>query len=164
MTARMPAQKPGRSKQDYGTPWALIHAINRRFGPLGGDLAAHRHNHKVASYLDESMNSLTVDWADWLAGGIGWLNPPFATISPWAKKCVAEGKRGARIILLTPASVGANWFVDVLWPNAAKVMPLTPRLTFEGESMPYPKDCMLTLLGPWPLRGLGPVFEPWRWR
>jgi hypothetical protein len=31
---KMPEQKPGRSKQDYGTPWDFIKAVEARFGKL----------------------------------------------------------------------------------------------------------------------------------
>lgn len=38
----MPAQKPGRSKQDYSTPAAFISAVKSQFqtGPFAYDLAA----------------------------------------------------------------------------------------------------------------------------
>lgn len=41
-----PIQKPGRSKQDYGTPWEFIRAVERRWGKLHVDLAAHSENAK----------------------------------------------------------------------------------------------------------------------
>ena len=44
MIARtMPAQVPGKSKQDYGTPIELIRAVEAKFGRLAFDLAAHAY-------------------------------------------------------------------------------------------------------------------------
>lgn len=105
-----PAQKPGRSKQDYGTPWGLIRAVEARFGKLDVDLAARADNAKAPRLIGPDQDSLKVPWGPRICGGIGWLNPPFADIDPWAKKCGAETTpmNGNRIILLTPASVGAN--------------------------------------------------------
>jgi len=36
----VPAQKPGRSKQDYATPREFLDAVEQKFGPIGWDLAA----------------------------------------------------------------------------------------------------------------------------
>jgi hypothetical protein len=163
MTA-MPVQKPGKSKQDYGTPWPFFRAveeklINARFDV---DLAAHIENTKVPScFIDRLTNSLSIAWSESFPGKLGWLNPEFADIAPWAAKCNAE--KGLRIVMLTPASVGANWFAEHVHGNAL-VVAVGPRLTFDGCKDPYPKDCILTL---WnfrdendkPLTG----FEVWRW-
>ena len=43
----MPAQKPGRSKQNYGTPDAFIKAVEDRYGPLMFDLAAEPSTRKA---------------------------------------------------------------------------------------------------------------------
>ena len=44
----VPIQKPGRSRQDYGTPPEFLAAVVARFGPLAFDLAASRDNAVVA--------------------------------------------------------------------------------------------------------------------
>jgi hypothetical protein len=64
-----PKQKPGISKQDYGTPPAFISAVVSRFGSLSWDLAACCCNAKAPRFLDEQKNSLTVDW-HLLEGGV----------------------------------------------------------------------------------------------
>jgi hypothetical protein len=55
----------GRSKQDYGTPWEFIHAVQSRFGPLRFDLAASTENQKALEHWgpDVGIDSLTQDWA-----------------------------------------------------------------------------------------------------
>lgn len=74
--------------------------------------------------------------------GLLWLNCEFSDIAPWAEKCLLEGKKGASVVLLTPAMVGANWYRDLI-AGRADVYHLNGRLSFDGKH-PYPKDCMLS--------------------
>lgn len=159
----MPAQKPGRSRQDYGTPADFIAAVERRFGPLAIDLAAREDNKKAPLCLTPEVDSLASDWTRFGDRNC-WLNPPFADIAPWAAKCAltasAMRKNGGRILFLVPASVGANWFADHVHEKAL-VLVLTGRLSFDGIA-PYPKDCMLCAFGGEGLTMSG--FDVWRWR
>lgn len=157
----MPAQRPGTSRQDYETPAAFIAAVERRFGALHCDLAAHQGNAKVGLYLgpgsSHGEDSLAVSWSSYLPHGNLWLNPPFARIEPWAKKCAEEAaKRHGLILMLTPASVGANWYQEHVLGKAF-VLALAPRLSFDGIA-PFPKDCSLAVYG-YGLHG----FDTWRW-
>ena len=155
-----PVQKPGRSKQDYGTPPDFIAAVERRFGKLDWDLAATAKNAKAPKFITPKQDSLLTPWPT--AGNL-WLNPPFANIEPWAARCagwsLVGAESGARLLLLTPLS-SANWVRDHVFPNAS-IIALNGRLTFEGETTPYPKDCMLSLFG-WP--NVQVPFEVWDWR
>ena len=155
MSARkMPAQQRGTSKQDYGTPPEFIAAVERRFGRLHVDLAARADNARCPIFVPPERDSLAISWAEF-SGKRCWLNPPFGNIKPWAKKC--SSMRGLHIVMLTPASVGANWFADYVHGKAI-VLALSPRITFVGESDPFPKDCMLSIFG------LGvAAFDVWRW-
>lgn len=158
---KMPKQKPGKSKQDYGTPCPFLNAVKQVYGPIVWDLAASDHNHKCDNYFTEKHNSLTRPW--WAISsqnphGWLWLNPPFARIEPWAKKCYEESQAGANIIMLTPASVGSNWFAKYCH-DKCNVVFLRPRLTFEGAKDPYPKDCMLTI---WQ-KNSTPGYSIWDW-
>jgi phage N-6-adenine-methyltransferase len=151
----------GRSKQDYGTPWEFIRAVERRFGPLVADLACTRANAKAPTgfYFDAGFDALDRLWAETFPDGNLWLNPPFANIDPWAEKCAAESaNRRGLILLLTPASIGTDWFARHVHRNAM-VLGLAPRLTFEGTTDPYPKDLMLSVFG----MGMS-GFDCWRWK
>lgn len=159
---KMPAQKPGKSKQDYGTPWPFIDALEDRFGKLDWDLAASAENCVVrnqdggrsACFFSEAENSLGQDWQR--VGGLLYLNPPFANIGDWAKKCVEESDSRCQILLLTPASIGANWFWEFVRPHA--IVWAIDRITFVGTEDPYPKDLILShFIGG--ANGLG----RWRW-
>jgi len=154
----MPAQKPGKSRQDYGTPEAFINAVIKRFGPLACDLAATRENSKAPYLYKPSMDSLKYPWAISFPTGNLWLNPPFENIGVWAEKCALESlKRAGSILFLTPASIGTEWFAQWVEPYA-HVIGLRPRLTFEGCKDPYPKDLILSVYSAG-LRG----FSTWRW-
>lgn len=138
----------GNTKQDYGTPWEFIRAVEAKWGPLLCDLACTRENAKAPKgYYFPEVDSLKADWsADYPTGNL-WLNPPFKLIDPWAEKCAWHGvRRDGLIFLLTPASIGTDWFRARVYGNA-RVLGVSPRLTFEGEKDPYPKDLMLSIFG-----------------
>ena len=144
----LPEQKPGRSKQDYETPRVFLDAVERRFGPLQVDLAARADNAKAPLFVTPEEDSLAVDWVERFGDKHCWLNPPYANIAPWAAKCKDFARRSAtgRISFLTPASIGSNWFADFVH-HKGYVLNLQGRITFVGESAPYPKDCILTVFG-----------------
>jgi phage N-6-adenine-methyltransferase len=162
----MPTQKPGRSKQDYETPTGFLEAVKSRFNisAFACDLAASPNNAKALHYFTEIDDSLKQDWTTLKDTARGpftnlWLNPPFGHIEPWARKCAVSTReqKNLRIFLLTPASVGANWFAKWVFPDAF-VMALQGRLSFDGTA-PFPKDCLLSIFG----NGEG-GFELWDWR
>lgn len=159
----MPAQKPGASKQDYETPREFLDAVEARFGPLHVDLAARDDNAKAPKWITPEQDSLSVRWAHRFPRHRAWLNPEFARIDPWAAKCAKEARSeespmGIYIFMLTPASVGANWFANHVH-GKAMVYALSPRLTFVGETQAYPKDCVLSVFG-YGVAG----FDVWRWK
>jgi phage N-6-adenine-methyltransferase len=157
----MPEQKPGRSRQDYGTPPELIQAVKERLHikDFGIDLAAGMDNAQATVWFNEEQDSLAQNWAKDLGKDWGWLNPPFSNIEPWVMKASQESNNGAHIVMLVPASVGANWWRHWVEPWAYQSF-LNGRLTFVGETTPYPKDCALLLYTPWGFTG----HEVWRWK
>lgn len=160
----MPEQKPGRSKQDYGTPPELLHAIRRRLWieDFILDAAASPDNAVCDNYcsLEQNRDGLEESWG-WreARGGWTWCNPPYGDIQPWLSKAIYEAHHGANTAVLIPASVGANWWRECVEPFAYQVF-LNGRLTFVGETKPYPKDCALLLYTPFGFRGN----EVWNWK
>lgn len=152
----MPKQAPGSSRQDYETPPEFIRAVEMRFGKLHVDLAARADNAKCERFVTPEQDSLAVDWSVEFRNRRGWLNPEFGDIGPWASKCSTT--RGMHIFLLTPASVGANWFADHIHGKAL-VLALSPRIVFVGHKQGFPKDCILSIFG-FGVAG----FDVWRWR
>ncbi len=154
---KVPRQKPGNSKQDYRTPREFLDAVEERFGPLDFDLAATAENTVVPeAFFDERRDALSQSWH--LIGGLLWLNCPFGRIKPWARKCAIEARRGARILFLTPASVGSDWFADHVHRHAY-VLALRPRIVFVGEENGFPKDLQLAVYD----RGMT-GFDTWKWK
>jgi phage N-6-adenine-methyltransferase len=154
----------GSSRQDYATPDDFLAAVRAKFGPIAFDLAASKENnvtrnfyYATNNFFDMAANSLAQNWSD-LTGNL-WLNPPFDSIAPWAKKCSHEASRGAKILFLVPASVGSNWFASHVILSA-HVYFLNPRLKFKGAVDPYPKDCLLAAYG---FGNIGRC-EVWRWK
>jgi hypothetical protein len=154
-----------KSRQDFETPAELLDAVARRFGSIRIDLAATAANAKApwwlgpGSEMAEDALAPDVDWNRYFSDGVAWLNPEFGDIEPWAAKCAATTLIGnQRIALLTPASIGSNWFARHVL-GCARVFGLSPRLTFVGATSPYPKDCMLSVWGD----GRAD-FDVWRWK
>lgn len=148
-----PTINRGKGNNNAATPWIFANAVQKKFGALDWDLAASAANTKARFFLTEQDNSLNRSWADlWPAVNrkpLCWLNPPFTNITPWARKCAEECQLGARILLLVPASVGANWAWDWVFPYADVYS--VGRMVFDdcydkhGEliTTPYPKDLVL---------------------
>lgn len=151
-----PSQHRQGSRQDWGTPRGFLTAVQLRFGPISFDLAASPQNAVVKGRFygpgsganQDALEDDARPWAMRLEAERGaswlWLNPPFADIDRWATACATEMQRGARILLLTPASVGTRWYAQHIVPHA-HVLFLSPRLTFVGARDPYPKDLMLSV-------------------
>lgn len=166
----MPRQKPGESVQEVGTPRDFLDAVERRFGPVGLDLAANASNAVCrlwagpGSPLEGGEDALapSFGWGSSTPargqGPLRWINPPFANIDPWAAKCAAE-RHHAFIAMLTPASVGSNWFAEHVHQKAL-VLAIRPRLIFVGSTDPYPKDLILSVWGPLVCAG----FDVWKWK
>lgn len=158
----MPEQNRGNSKQDYRTPPELLTAVKKRLtiGHFSIDLAASFENAVEVAHYTEEDNALA-DNRTWnpKPGEWAWLNPPYANIKPWVEKASLEAAKGANIVMLLPASPGANWWLNYVVPFAHQVF-LNGRITFVGCVTPYPKDCALLLYTPWHFRGA--TF--WNWR
>lgn len=155
-----PRQKPGRSKQDYGTPPEFLAAVKKRIGInyFDWDLAASEQNTVAADFYTEAEDALAMSWKT--GDGWNWLNPPFTRIGDWARLAHEYAVQdGVQTAVLIPAAVGSNWWRDWVHGKAA-VLFLNPRLTFVGCKDPYPKDCALLLYGPEILRH----YDVWTWK
>lgn len=164
-----PTIQRGKSAQDIATPWEFIAAVEAKFGTLQVDLAATAANAKAPFWITPEEDSLTVPWHKF-NDGLLWLNPPFDPVEPWIRKCVAEAKLGAHILLLTRSGLGTNWWWKNISEHAEFAMipahiityQLTPRIKFEGAKDVYPADLMLTTfnIGHWDSSWL----RRWKWR
>jgi hypothetical protein len=136
-----------KSVQEVQTDPELIRAVVARYGRIGFDLAASKANSQAGdSFFSKADDALARDWSGLRAETL-WLNCEFNAIAPWAAKCHEEvdkmHRKWRRLLLLTPASIGANWFRDHIHQHAY-VQALNGRPTFVGSTQPYPKDCMIS--------------------
>lgn len=169
MPRQMPKQKPGRSRQNYESPDDLILAVERHFGSIDFDLAASPSNAKAECYYTKRQNSLTKVWVGGEDGHVPnrsftfWLNPPYAHIEPWVRKCERErfSLTSGKILVLVPASVGSIWFRDWVW-HKARVFFLTSRPCFIRNDS-YPKDVMLLEYRS-PRYRVRPYADIWDWK
>ncbi len=155
----MPSQGQDLKQGVYKTPKNFMAAVKNEF-LISFDLAADNDTTQASAYFDEKDDSLS-DSNSWQVGlgGWLWLNPPYNNIGAWAKKCAEECQKGAKILLLVPASVGSNWYYKYV-EGIAEVRFLRPRLVFDfiypddykdpnkagkPNKDPYPKDMMLCI-------------------
>lgn len=161
---KMPAQKPATSEQVVVTPWEFIDAIEERWGKISWDLCASADNCVVRNqdgsrsrcFFSAAEDGLAQDWKN--LGGVSYANPEFGQIEEWVKKAAEEADARSRVLILTPASVDANWYWDWVRPYAITYV-LRPRLQFVGHTQTFPKGLMLSLFG----EG-ATAFGRWRWR
>ncbi len=167
-----------QTNQVVGTPREFIDAVETRFGKLYCDVCATPSNAKAPIFFQDpkckeevfdarvsnrvGFDGLSRPWEIPSAGWWNWLNPPFNDIATWLIKV---HKEQLPTLVLVPASVGSNWYAQHV-QGKASVFFLSPRMTFEGSTDPYPKDLMLiafdfTLLGAG-LLNTQPV--QWRWK
>ncbi len=105
------------SRQDYGTPRAFLDAVERRFGPIQFDLAAHRGNAKHERYFApavfvEKVERGTVDIAVALADALmargADAGGTLATVmDQWSR---ISGKGEVRVANADPGAFGFNAF------------------------------------------------------
>ncbi len=140
----MPAQKPGRSRQDYCTPPSLLDAIKKEWDieDFDWDLAASKDNRVCTGYYSKEDDALTKSWK--LGNSWNWCNPPFGDIEPWVAKAYTESMtNNANTIVLVPASVGSNWWAKWVHKMCPVIYFMNGRITFVGATDPYPKDTAL---------------------
>ena len=168
------ANHRGTSVQSVGTPRDLLDAVERRFGRITFDLAADADNCVVQNpsggkcWFDEADDALSPE-TQWPNHGTLWLNPPFADIAPWATRCGLWTRAAlnlpqpdAVLLMLVPASVGANYWERSI-AGKARVLGISPRVRFAGHTQAFPKDLALCVYDPrFPAQPA--LVEPWRYK
>jgi hypothetical protein len=156
------------SEQVVGTP-SVFTARVAEWRPITIDLAATTSNAVAPVWITEGMNSLDArfDWTQLVDPGcVGWLNPPFARIAPFAAKCsdfAARCAPGATVAMLVPAAVSTNWYAEHVHGKCLALW-VRPRIKFVGHAQTFPKDLALFMFG----RNMSGKrlegFATWQWR
>jgi phage N-6-adenine-methyltransferase len=142
---RLPTHGWTRSEQVVRTPPWLLDSVALTWGPIGLDVAASDDNAVCLCYFTEAGDGLSLPW---LVGKdcIVWCNPPYNNIGAWIAHA-AEQREETESVLLVLASVGSNWWSAHVH-GKAEVIFLRPRITFVGETNPFPRDLALVHFGP----------------
>ncbi len=151
-----------KGTQDYTTPPELVQYFARSNGvELILDLASSDENHRCPYYLTEAMDlGLAPSRADWARElltnaaiinmpphlAAAWLNPPFKRCGAFMERAKLAADQGAKIITLTLASLGTDWYRKWVKPYALSLI-LEERVRFLGQPDDYPKELMVSFYG-----------------
>jgi site-specific DNA-methyltransferase (adenine-specific) len=106
------ATSPVKENNEWATPQWFFDYFNSIYD-FKVDLAATDRNTKCGIYLTKAQNSLNQDWSQYK--GWLWCNPPYGRQLPqWVEKAYIEMKKGAKICMLIPASVGTNYWAKYI--------------------------------------------------
>lgn len=124
------------AESDWRTPLACYQALHEEFS-FAIDLAADDRSRLCYLYFGPGSglgeDALAADWVAELAGGWGFLNPPYSRqkakawpgridpvsglpalnpyrIEHWLEKCWTESQRGAKIVGLFPFAPQTEWY------------------------------------------------------
>lgn len=167
-------------QQNFITPPELMAAIKKKWGIsyFAFDLAATKDANQSDlkhAFLGPGsgfqVDSLSVDWPCYFNIDKGypnwfWLNPPYKNVRPWIEKTLDASQRGMKIATLTIASVGSNWWRDLVLPNALIIF-LKPRVKFIDPETNmqmkagFTKDLALCL---WDNNRIGDITWDWQKR
>lgn len=145
------------SKQNVATPRNFLDAVEQRYGKISFDLAASADNNTAPNYFDKEADSLKQDWSK--LPGLLWLNPEFKAIEPWVKKA-AETHFQDTFLCLVPTGFRTHWWRRWCKSHCHTIL-LEGYFTFEGHTLPFPKDMNLL---EYPLKQNRPLIESWDWR
>ncbi len=128
--------KPGRSKDDWGTPQAFFDQLDRIFR-FSLDVCAEARNTKCRDYYSRIEDGLKHSWR----GHTCWMNPPYSggQIGVWLEKARLEVALGDCVVVaLVPASTDTNWYRDNITyePYALVLPPVWGRVTFDKAAGP----------------------------
>lgn len=123
-------------RMDWATPQSFFDLVDAEF-EFTLDAAAESHNAKVADYLTEEDDALSLPWV-----GTVWCNPPYGrAIAKWVEKGYREAQAGSTVVMLIPARTDTAYWHDYVM-RAAELRLLRGRLVFgSGEARanaPFP--------------------------
>jgi site-specific DNA-methyltransferase (adenine-specific) len=94
--------------RDFGTPPEFFDELDREFH-FTLDAAASDAHHLCENYYTIKQDGLAQPWS-----GVVWVNPPFNGVRSWFEKALAESKRGATTVILSPVYSYVPWFQEIV--------------------------------------------------
>ena len=123
-----------REKDCYITPGYIIEQVARvsTAGVIGLDPCAGKNTqHATVNWClpETGIDGLSNPW---IGHGLVFCNPPYSpgNLARWSKKCALESDLGAEVIGLMPASTGAKWMFEWVYPYASAISWLSGRVVF----------------------------------
>jgi phage N-6-adenine-methyltransferase len=102
-------------RDQWETPWAVVHELARRFagGAFDLDAAADARNAKAPAFFTREQNALTRPWRT--GGGLPaavFVNPPYRRIGDWVDRAFLEVGTGNAwvVVLLVPPGTSTRWW------------------------------------------------------
>lgn len=144
-------------EQTVLTPrWFLDELIRRAGMPIALDpcttpenptqAKAHCSNTEMIGGMPSPFdNGLIMSWHDTAKhlGGFVYVNPPYADLQTWLRKCAAEAELGAQIYALVPWRSNRDWFCAHL-RSGATATTIAP-IAFVGSKSGFPAPlCVLS--------------------
>lgn len=104
----------------WRTPPEVFDKLHSEFGFLA-DMACSFENRLCHIGFDESMDSLSFNWADRclglsdnIAAKYVWCNPPYSNITPWVEKAIQAQLDGLGVVMLLNQDTSCGWFYKAL--------------------------------------------------
>ena len=118
----------GNGPIEWGTPDHIYNTLDELYEfnldpcALNGDIA------KCENYFTPHENGLIQPW-----NGRVFLNPPYGRhLKYWMKKASLELRVGNAevIVALIPASIGTQWFHEIVYPHISEIIMVRHRISF----------------------------------
>ena len=125
---------------EWGTPQDFFDRLDALFH-FTLDPCASEENHKCAQYFTKETNGLIQPWH-----GQVFMNPPYGKEIPkWMEKAESEAQLAASVVVcLVPSRTDTRWFQRA-FKQAAAIVFLPGRLTFQGATSPAPFPSALVI-------------------
>lgn len=123
-------------KNDWETPWWLVHALERKLNIPHFDLdpAATNANRKAVHWYTEATDGLLMPWE-----GNVFVNPPYSGIKDWVAKGFGEAKAGrANVTMLIASRTDTRWWWDYVRHGYVYFIKGRIRFTGAASGAPFP--------------------------
>lgn len=127
-------------KDDWETPWWLVHMLEKEFGDIDLDPCATFESRRGAEFFTEADDGLSRRWF-----GNVFCNPPYSKMAKWAEKAFTEANLGhtENIFFLCAARTDTKAWWN--WLRLGEVRFIKGRIKFIGgvNSAPFPSALVI---------------------
>lgn len=122
--------------QHWGTPWAVVRALEAQEGlQFTLDVAATETTAKAPKFYTEVDNAFRHNWYSDADTGAVWCNPPYGDkrfpVRMWVERACLFRKQMTTVLLLPANKTDQDWFHDFVLPFG-EYRPVRGRIGFLG--------------------------------